>query len=196
MTCRLNGFVGGIDEAGRGPLAGPVVSACVIWSEPPCSKHGVNDSKILTDRSRRTILEWIRDNTFRIGIGIADHNEIDGLNIHKASLLSMERAFEDCSMTPDLLLIDGKFRPDHLPFARTVIKGDRKCFFIASASIVAKVVRDTMMCHLHELYPAYHFDKNKGYPTEDHKKAIGRFGITPVHRRTYKGVREYCENNG
>ena len=192
MTCLLNGLVGGIDEAGRGPLAGPVVSACVIWNQPPCLKHGVNDSKILTSHSRRKVFGWIRENTFRIGIGIADHHEIDLLNIHRASLLSMARAYEDCCVTPDLLLIDGKFRPEGLPFARTIVKGDRKCFFIASASIVAKVVRDAMMEHLHELYPVYHFDKNKGYPTQDHKNAIRRFGITPVHRTTYKGVKEHC----
>ena len=191
MACRLQGLIGGIDESGRGPLAGPVVSSCVIWKNLPDTKRGVNDSKLLSEKDRLAIFPWIQEQAYRIGVGIVTHEDIDKLNIHQASLLSMERALEDAGIRPDELLIDGRFGIRSFPRSRPIIKGDRKCFFIAAASIVAKVVRDSIMNTYHNLYPLYHFDRNKGYPTKEHKAAIGQFGVLPIHRKTFKGVREY-----
>ncbi len=192
MSCPLNGIIGGIDEAGRGPLAGPVVSSCVVWKGLPCQHVPINDSKLLSEKQRRTAYSWILEEAFRVGIGTATSDEIDRLNIFQASLLSMERAFEDAAVTPDLLLVDGIKGIAAFPRSRPVVRGDRKCFYMASASIVAKVVRDTMMDQYHLLYPQYGFDHHRGYPTRGHKSAIERFGITPIHRKTFKGVREHC----
>lgn len=193
MTCRLTGLVGGIDEAGRGPLAGPVVSSCVIWERVPVEKNGVTDSKLLTDKKRVGLFSWIMDNALSVGIGMATHEEIDSLNILNATILSMERAFRDAGVEPDVLLVDGNRRLKNYPNARPVVRGDRKCFFMASASIVAKVIRDRAMDEYDRIYPPYNFRTNKGYPTREHRGAIKEFGITPIHRRTFKGVREYCE---
>jgi len=193
MTCRLTGLVGGIDEAGRGPLAGPVVSSCVIWERVPETKNGVTDSKLLTDKKRVGLFSWIMDNALSVGIGMATHEEIDSLNILNATILSMERAFRDAGVEPDVLLVDGNRRLKNYPNARTVVRGDRKCFFMASASIVAKVIRDRVMDEYDRIYPPYNFRTNKGYPTREHRAAIKESGITPIHRRTFKGVREYCE---
>ena len=192
MTCRLTGLVGGIDEAGRGPLAGPVVSSCVIWERVPVEKNGVTDSKLLTDKKRVGLFSWIMDNALSVGIGMATHEEIDNLNILNATILSMERAFRDAGVEPGVLLVDGNRRLKNYPNARPVVRGDRKCFFMASASIVAKVVRDRAMDEYDRIYPLYNFRTNKGYPTREHRGAIKEFGITPIHRRTFKGVREYC----
>ncbi|MCX8023302.1 MAG: ribonuclease HII [Syntrophorhabdaceae bacterium] len=191
MTCTFKGFVGGIDEAGRGPIAGPVVASCVIWQEIPGEKNGINDSKLLTERKRVELFEWIHENAYRVGIGISTQGEIERLNILHASLLSMERALMDTGIEPDLLLIDGNYRILSHPESKPVVKGDRRCFFIACASIIAKVTRDRIMDELHDLYPQYNFKKNKGYPTSEHLKAIKRYGPSPVHRRTFKGVKEY-----
>jgi ribonuclease HII len=190
--CRPDRIVAGIDEAGRGPLAGPVVSSCVVWNGLPATRAAVNDSKLLSETRRRALYPWIMGNAFRVGIGIATTEEIDSLNIFQASLLSMERAFEDAGVKPDALLVDGIRGIKGFPESRPVVRGDRKCFFVASASIVAKVVRDGIMDGYHALYPGYGFDRHKGYPTAAHKAAIARFGITPIHRRTFKGVKEYC----
>jgi ribonuclease HII len=191
MVCALTGLVGGIDEAGRGPLAGPVVSSCVIWNGLPDHPRTVNDSKLLTARQRSELFPWITQNAFKVGIGIATHEEIDAINILMASLLSMERAVKNSGIEPGLLLIDGKFGLPSYPSAKPVVKGDRKCFYIACASIVAKVTRDDIMDTYDLVYPHYNFRKNKGYPTKDHRLAIERFGISPIHRKTFKGVREY-----
>jgi ribonuclease HII len=184
--------VGGIDEAGRGPLAGPVVSSCVIWERVPETKNGVTDSKLLTEKERVGLFSWIMDNALSVGIGMASREEIDAMNILNASLLSMERALLATGMEPDILLVDGNRGLKAYPNALPVVRGDRKCFFMASASIVAKVVRDRAMETYHRLYPNYNFKNNKGYPTEEHKAAIREFGITPIHRVTFKGVKEYC----
>jgi ribonuclease HII len=193
MTCRLTGLVGGIDEAGRGPLAGPVVSSCVIWERVPETKNGVTDSKLLTDKERVGLFSWIMDNALSVGIGMATHEEIESLNILNATILSMERAYRDAGFEPAVLLVDGNRRLKNYPNARPVVRGDRKCFFMASASIVAKVIRDRVMDEYDRIYPPYNFRANKGYPTREHRAAIKEFGITPIHRRTFKGVREYCE---
>lgn len=191
MVCALTGLVGGIDEAGRGPLAGPVVSSCVIWNGLPDHPRTVNDSKLLTPKQRSELFPWITQNAFKVGIGIATHEEIDAINILRASLLSMERAVKNSGIEPGLLLVDGRFGLPSYPSAKPVVKGDRKCFYIACASIVAKVTRDTIMDAYDLEYPHYNFKKNKGYPTQDHRLAIKRFGIVPIHRKTFKGVREH-----
>lgn len=192
MHCRINGIIGGIDEAGRGPLAGPVVSSCVIWKDLPSERPYINDSKLLTERERIELFPWIARHAHKIGIGIATHTEIDTLNIHAASLLSMIRALNDTAISPDLVLVDGRHRLAGVPQSRSLVKGDRKCFFIASASIVAKVVRDHIMDFYAILFPAYNFRKNKGYPTKDHRNAVALHGPCAIHRRTFKGVREFA----
>jgi len=190
MGCPLAGLIGGIDEAGRGPLAGPVVSSCVVWKEMPGEQKSINDSKLLTEKQRLDLFTWISENAFRVGIGVATHEEIEKVNILRASLLSMERALKDTHLKPDLLLIDGNYGIRTFPRSRPIVKGDRKCFFIACASIVAKVTRDAIMEAYDSLYPQYNFKQNKGYPTKDHKKAIVTFGVSPIHRKTFRGVKE------
>ena len=191
MSCPLKGLIGGIDEAGRGPLAGPVVSSCVIWNGLPDHPPEVNDSKLLTAKQRSDIFPWITQRAYKVGIGIATHEEIDEINILRGSLLSMERALRDCGVTPTLLLIDGNHGLKAFPEGKAIVRGDRKCFYIACASIVAKVVRDTMMEQYDREYPGYGFKKHKGYPTQDHRQAIQRCGVSPIHRKTFKGVKEY-----
>jgi len=192
MICRLTGFVGGIDEAGRGPLAGPVVSSCVVWNKVPEDLRGVTDSKLLTEKERVGLFSWIMDNALSVGIGMATHEEIDAMNILNATILSMERALEATGVDPYLILVDGNRGLKNYPKARPVVRGDRKCFFMASASIIAKVVRDRAMDAYDHIYPQYNFKRNKGYPTKQHRAAIENFGVTPIHRRTFKGVKEYC----
>lgn len=191
MACPLSGLIGGIDEAGRGPLAGPVVSSCVVWNSLPDHPRAVNDSKLLTPKQRADLFPWITQSAYKVGIGIATHEEIDEINILKASLLSMERAIRDSGVKPTLLLIDGNHGLKAFPEGKPVVRGDRKCFYIACASIVAKVVRDTIMEQYDHQYPYYGFKKNKGYPTKDHRQAIERHGVSPIHRKTFKGVKEY-----
>lgn len=191
MVCPLAGLIGGIDEAGRGPLAGPVVSSCVVWNGFPACTKKVNDSKLLTPKQRSDLFPWITRNAYRVGIGIATHEEIDDLNILKASLLSMERAVRDTGVRPTLLLIDGNRGLTAFPEGKPIVKGDRKCFYIACASIVAKVVRDRIMETYDEAYPCYNFKKNKGYPTLDHRRAIQQYGPSLIHRKTFKGVKEH-----
>jgi ribonuclease HII len=192
MNCLLTGLVGGIDEAGRGPLAGPVVSSCVIWKNLPENKMGITDSKLLKEKERVSLFSWIMEHAHRVGIGVASNEEIDMMNILRASLLSMERALAAAGIEPEHLLIDGNYGIKSYPTARTVVKGDRKCFYFASASIIAKVVRDRVMEAYHHIYPQYNFKKHKGYPTKEHKLAIMEYGISPIHRKTFRGVKEHC----
>jgi ribonuclease HII len=192
MNCRLTGLVAGIDEAGRAPLAGPVVSSCVVWEGLPPIREKVNDSKLLTEEQRDRFFDWIIEHASRVGVGVANNEEIERLNIHHASLLSMERALINTTVHPSLLLIDGLFPLKQTPHSKAIVKGDRKCFFIACASIVAKVVRDRLMTLYDARYPQYLWKKNQGYPTPEHRKAIEAYGITPFHRKTFRGVREYC----
>ena len=185
-----NGYsaIAGLDEAGRGPLAGPVVSAAVILPKGfECP--GLTDSKKLTEKKRETLFPIIQEEALAVGVGIADHAEIDEINILQASLLSMKRAAEDLGVQPDYLLIDGKFTvPMDLP-QKAIVKGDSLSISIAAASIIAKVTRDRIMAELHEKYPQYNFIKHKGYPTKAHKEAIREHGPCPVHRMSFKGVK-------
>jgi ribonuclease HII len=196
MGCSLTGLIGGIDEAGRGPLAGPVVSSCVIWKDLPGAREAINDSKLLTEKKRLEFFRWISANAYKVGIGTATHEEIEKINILRASLLSMERALRNTDIQPDLLLIDGNYGIKTYPCSKPIVKGDRKCFFIACASIIAKVIRDSIMEEYDALYPQYNFRKNKGYPTKDHRKAIEEYGASPIHRRTFRGVKEYLASGG
>ncbi|NNF98845.1 MAG: ribonuclease HII [Desulfobacteraceae bacterium] len=182
--------IAGIDEAGRGPLAGPVVSASVVLprSFPVAS---VNDSKKLTPRKRDRLYDHIYENAVSIGIGIVDPVEIDRINILQASLLSMVLSVRNLSPVPEYLLIDGIFEiPVDLP-QKPIPKGDALSISIAAASIVAKVTRDRLMRRYHLDYPEYGFEKHKGYPTKAHKAAIERHGCCPIHRHSFRGVKEY-----
>ena len=180
--------VAGIDEAGRGPLAGPVVSAAVILpSSFPISD--VKDSKKLTPKKRSYLYEKIYEHAVSIGIGIVDSTEIDRINILKASLMSMAMSVDNLNPQPDYLLIDGKFKiPSVLP-QEPIVRGDSLSISIAAASIVAKVTRDRLMERYHIDYPEFGFARHKGYPTKAHKEAINKFGCCPIHRRSFKGVR-------
>jgi ribonuclease HII len=180
------GPIAGVDESGRGPLAGPVVAAAVVLD-----KHnipdGIADSKALDIDSRREIYQAIIA-TAQVGIGVAGVDRIDAENILTASLWAMAEAVSRLEHRPRLLLVDGN-KPPTVPCAtRCIVQGDAKCLSIAAASIVAKVVRDAMMAELARAYPNYGFDRHKGYGTREHHDAIARYGITPHHRRSFRPV--------
>lgn len=177
----------GIDEAGRGPLAGPVVAAAVILPES-FAIDGLDDSKKLTHLQRVKILEQIIAYALDLAVGIVDHEAIDSINILRASLRAMEIAVNNLGRRPDFLLIDGNQRISLLIPQETVIRGDSRCCSIAAASIVAKVRRDEIMNEYHELYPEYNFRSHKGYPTKEHLEAIRKHGPCPIHRRSFRGV--------
>jgi len=185
--------IAGVDEAGRGPLAGPVVSAAVMlpFSFPAL---GVPDSKKLTPKKRQALYHQIYEHADAIGIGIVDSGEIDRTNILKASLLSMVMAVENLSPLPEHVLIDGIFGlPLSLP-QEAIPKGDALSISIGAASIIAKVTRDSLMERYHEEYPDYGFAIHKGYPTPFHKEAIRRYGCSPIHRKSFKGVKEWVNH--
>lgn len=191
-----NGYkkIAGIDEVGRGPLAGPVVSAAVILNSLSSKKHfykDIKDSKILSSKQRDFLFGMIEKHSVSIGIGFSWEKEIDNINILQASLLSMARAVNKLSQVPDFLLVDGKYTINSSISQKAIIKGDSQSISIAAASIIAKVTRDTLMKEFHKKYPQYGFDKNKGYPTKAHKKAILKYGPCLIHRKTFKGVKEY-----
>jgi len=182
--------IAGIDEAGRGPLAGPVVSAAVII---PISLQipGVSDSKKLTPKKRHYLYEKIYDLAVSVGIGIVDPLEIDRINILQAALLSMAMAVENLAPQPDCLLIDGTFLISSALPQEAIPKGDARSISIAAASIIAKVTRDRLMERYHQDYPQFGFSKHKGYPTKAHKEAIRKFGCCLIHRKSFRGVKEY-----
>jgi ribonuclease HII len=182
--------IAGIDEAGRGPLAGPVVSAAVILS-PAHPIAGVNDSKKLSAKNRQLLYEEIYAHAESVGIGIVDPAEIDRINILRASLLAMSMAVKNLKPQPECLLIDGPFHISTPLPQKPIAKGDALSASIAAASIVAKVTRDRMMERYDEYYPQFGFSQHKGYPTRAHKAAIRKFGYCPIHRRTFRGVKEF-----
>lgn len=174
----------GVDEAGRGPLAGPVVAAAVIFPKA-VTIPGVNDSKKLSEKKREALYELIRDRALSVGIGIVPHDVIDRINIYKASILAMRKAIEDLALQPHFIAADGNsFVHDSIPY-ENVIDGDAKVFTIAAASIVAKVTRDRMMRQYHEQFPQYGFARHKGYGTKQHLEAIRQYGLCDIHRRTF-----------
>ncbi len=182
--------VAGADEAGRGPLAGPVVAAAVILPKT-FSVSSAIDSKGVSPGKRTALYHEIYDHAVSIGIGIVDAVEIDRINILRASLASMAVAAANLLPQPDFLLIDGPYPiPTHTS-QKPVKRGDRLSVSIGAASIIAKVTRDRLMARYHEEYPMFGFNQHKGYPTRKHKAAIEKFGCTPIHRKSFKGVKEF-----
>ena len=180
-------IVAGVDEVGRGPLAGDVVAAAVILGDS--SPAGLTDSKALSPRQRERLAETIRSEAVAWSLGRATVAEIDELNILQASLLAMRRAVEALSVQPSLVLVDGNHLPRWSYEARAVIKGDLSEPAISAASIVAKVTRDSEMVILDDLYPGYGFAAHKGYPTKAHLAALASLGVSPVHRQSFGPVK-------
>lgn len=185
-TLYANGaqIICGVDEAGRGPLAGPVCAAAVILP-PHLEIPGLNDSKKLTDKRRRELFPVIREKALAYGIAFADHTEIDEINILQATYLAMERALNELSIRPDVTLIDGNRAKDFGLPVQTVVHGDSLSANIAAASILAKVTRDDLMLELAKLYPQYGFQVHKGYGTKAHYEALAQYGPCPIHRMTF-----------
>jgi ribonuclease HII len=182
--------IAGVDEVGRGPLAGPVVAAAVIL---PRDGIGVElfDSKQISSKKREELYPSILKEALGVGIGIIGQEEIDCINILQATLKAMALAIKNLPTPPDFILIDGS-QGVTLPVPqKTIRKGDQLCNSIAAASIVAKVSRDRMMLECHQQYPQYDFARHKGYGTKEHRKAIEKFGICELHRKTFRGVKEY-----
>ncbi len=177
--------IAGVDEAGRGPLAGPVVAAAVIFS-PGTVIAGLNDSKQLSRLQRERIFDQIVYKALCYAIASATCEEIDRINIHAASMLAMRRALEKLSLTPDYVLVDG-FKIGDCPVRQKALKGgDSLSLSIAAASVLAKVARDSIMAELHRQYPGYDFDRNKGYGTVEHRQALAERGPCPEHRRSFR----------
>ena len=174
----------GVDEAGRGPLAGPVCAAAVILP-PHLEIPGLNDSKKLTDKRRRELFPLIKEKALAYGIAFADHAEVDRVNILQATYLAMERALEQLSIRPDIALIDGNRAKDFGLPVQTVVHGDSLSVNIAAASILAKVTRDDLMLEMAESYPQYGFEVHKGYGTKAHYEAILQHGPCSIHRMTF-----------
>ncbi len=174
----------GVDEAGRGPLAGPVCAAAVILP-PHLEIPGLNDSKKLTDKRRRELVPIIKEQAIAYGVAFATHEEIDQINILQATFLAMQRALDQLNVKPDLALIDGNREKDFAIPVKTVVKGDSLSANIAAASILAKVTRDDWMEQMAEEYPQYGFEIHKGYGTKAHYAALTEYGPTPIHRMTF-----------
>ena len=190
----VNGLVCGIDEAGRGPLAGPVIAAAAILPDPlPAELDGLDDSKVLTAARRETLYAAILRHA-RFGVGRAEVDEIDRLNILGATLLAMARAYEAMGVATVRALVDGN-RPPRLPCpVQCIVDGDALSLSIAAASIVAKVTRDREMTAMARDYPGFGWERNAGYGTEEHREALVRLGPTPHHRRSFAPVRAVLEN--
>ena len=185
-------LIAGVDEAGRGPLAGPVYAAAVIL-DPDHDIPGLADSKKLSAASREQLDHAIRAHALAWAIGIATVEEIDRINILQASLLAMQRAVASLSIVPHLALVDGNRAPTLSCSVRTIIGGDASEPAISAASILAKVARETEMQVLHLRYPGYGFDRHKGYPTAAHVTALNELGVSPVHRRSFGSVRRLLQ---
>ena len=185
-----NRFIAGIDEAGRGPLAGPVVAAAVVLS-PDYENPAINDSKQLSPQKRERLYEIIKHDALSIGIGVVESSVIDAVNILKATLMAMKEAVLELTIPIDYLLIDGKHRVAVNIQQETIVRGDCRSISVASASIVAKVSRDRIMEIYHRQFPQYNFLRNKGYGTEEHREAIRKYGCCKIHRRSsnIKGIR-------
>jgi len=181
-------YIAGIDEVGRGPLAGPVVAAAVILPKD-FILYGVDDSKKLSEKKRDEYYTYIINNALTYGVGIVSNERIDEINIYEATKEAMQEAIQKLTITPEHLLIDAMKLPLDIE-QQSIIKGDANSISIACASIVAKVVRDRLMKEIHEEYPHYAFDKNAGYGTKDHLKGLEQFGYTPYHRKSFSPIKE------
>ena len=181
----------GVDEAGRGPWAGPVVAGSVILdidTLPESLRLGLDDSKKLTTKKREELFQLLL-NFAKTGVGISSVDEIDALNILQATMLAMKRAVEDLSLTPGMVLVDGNFLPDWSYPSQAIIKGDGRSPSIAAASIVAKVSRDQVMADLAKDHPQYGWEKNAGYGTKGHQRGLAEFGVCKHHRRSFKPIK-------
>ncbi len=180
--------IAGVDEAGRGPLAGPVVAAAVVLPEG-FDLSGVGDSKKLSEAARERAFERIRAGALSVGVGVVHAGEIDRLNILRATHLAMRLAVDALDPAPDAVFVDGLPVPGLHDDCRSLVKGDARCASIAAASIIAKVTRDRLMCgEYHDLYPQYDFPRHKGYPTPEHLAALAEHGPCPIHRRSFGPV--------
>ena len=187
LACQRSGYkrIAGIDEAGRGALAGPVIAAAVILPIR-CDIKGLKDSKQLSPKQRTRLFDEIHDVAMSVGVGAADHQVIDRSNILKATLLAMQEAVEKLTLQPDYLLVDGLNLPATGIVGEAIPKGDSRSYSIAAASIIAKTTRDRLMVEADCTYPNYGFPKHKGYPTSQHRQAIAQFGASKIHRLTFK----------
>lgn len=186
LSFKEDGYISvcGVDEAGRGPLAGPVVAAACILPIG-CEIEGLNDSKKLSEKKRDMLFEEIKEKAIAYSIASASHEEIDKFNILNATMLAMVRAIEGLPKKADFAIVDGNcIRNFPIP-AATLVKGDAKCPSIAAASILAKVTRDRMCIEMDEMYPEYNFKKHKGYPTKEHRELVMKYGPSPIHRKTF-----------
>ena len=185
-------LIAGVDEVGRGPLVGPVVTACVILPEKFNLPH-LTDSKKLTEKRREELYKKIQEQALGIGIGIVDNEEIDKINILNATKKAMKMAINNCKIKPEHVLIDAVKLDIDIP-TTSIIKGDLKSITISAASVIAKVTRDHMLYELDKKYPMYDFKHNKGYPTKKHIEAIMEYGIIKEHRKSFSPVKEYVNN--
>ena len=177
-------YVAGMDEVGRGPLAGPVVACCVVLKKGDLIE-GINDSKKLSEKRRNEIFWEIENKALDIGMGIVDEKTIDRINIAEATKMAMMEAFNNLKRKPDVLLVDYVHLDNISCVQESIVKGDEKSISIGAASIVAKVMRDEMMHNYAKEYPEYHFDQNKGYGSKEHFDAIRKYGMCPIHRRSF-----------
>jgi len=183
-------LLAGVDEVGRGPLAGAVVAAAVILN-PEKPIEGLNDSKKITQKKRELLSDKIKSNALIWALGRAEVEEIDELNILQASLLAMKRAIESLKIEPKMVVVDGQYTPDIKYEKIAIVKGDSLVPAISAASIIAKVARDNEMIKFDEIYPGYGFSSHKGYPTKKHIEALEKLGITKIHRRSFAPVAKY-----
>ena len=191
-------LVAGIDEVGRGPLAGPVVAAAVVFA-PNCDRPWIDqlrDSKTLTPARRALLANSIAQDCLAFGIGVVQHDQVDTMNILEATKLAMRKALDQLIVTPDALLIDALKIPGISTYQKSIIKGDAISRSIAAASIVAKVHRDIMMAEYDQKYPGYGFSRNVGYGTREHIEALNRIGCCPIHRTTFAPVRKVLQSSG
>lgn len=189
------GIVAGVDEVGRGPLAGDVVAAAVVLG-PDCTIQGLNDSKKLSEKRREQLYKEIIDSAQAWAVARASIAEIDELNILHASMLAMRRAVEGLGVRPTMVLVDGNRIPEWSFPAQAIVGGDALKAEIAAASILAKVSRDREMLEMHQQYPEYGLDRHKGYPTKLHLEQLARHGASPIHRRSFGPVKKALENSG
>lgn len=184
-------LIAGVDEVGRGPLVGPVVTACVILPEN-FQLDGLTDSKKISEKKRNEFFLKIKEQALGIGIGIIDEKTIDEVNIYEATKIAMKQAIDNCPIKPEHVLIDAMPLDIEIP-STSIIKGDLKSITISAASVIAKVTRDEMMYELDKKYPMYDFKSHKGYPTKKHLEAIDKYGIIKEHRKSYGPVKKYLE---